>query len=101
MILTVRLVVAALAALLVSGDAHAQRPQIILDRDGGTIVLQAYAPNIIRVSLSLLKEPATSAPGYGFVASPSAEGWSRQRDAQGDVYRSQRLVVTVAANRPH
>jgi alpha-D-xyloside xylohydrolase len=100
-ILTVRLAAATLIVLLVSGDARAQRPQIVLDRDGGMIVLEPYAPNIVRVTLSLLKEPATSAPGYGFVASPSTEGWTRQQDAQGDVYRSQRLVVTVAANRPH
>ena len=100
-ILTVRLAAATLIALLVGGYARAQRPQIVLDRDGGTIVLEPYAPNIVRVTLSLLKEPATSAPGYGFVASPSAESWNRQQDAQGDVYRSQRLVVTVAANRPH
>src|ERR1035437_7881641 len=100
MILTVRLAAATLAALLVSGDARAQRPQIVLERDGATIVLEPYAPNVVRVTLSLLKDPATSAPGYGFLASPSVEGWSRQQDAQGDVYRSQRLVVTVAANRP-
>jgi alpha-D-xyloside xylohydrolase len=62
---------------------------------------RALCPQYHPGHLSLLKEPATSAPGYGFVASPSAEGWSRQQDAQGDVYRSQRLVVTVAANRPH
>ncbi|MGO9256664.1 MAG: TIM-barrel domain-containing protein [Bryobacteraceae bacterium] len=92
---------AGLVALLVTGDARAQRPQIVLDRDGSTIALEPYSPNIIRVTLSLLNEPATSAPGYGFVGNPSAEGWSRQQDAQGDVYRSQRLVVTVAAaNRP-
>ena len=100
MILTVRLAAVTLAALLVSGDARAQRPQIVLERDGATIVLEPYAPNVVRVTLSLLKDPATSAPGYGFLASPSVEGWSRQQDAQGDVYRSQRLVVTVAANRP-
>ncbi len=100
MILTVRLAAATSAALLVSGDARAQRPQIVLERDGATIVLEPYAPNVVRVTLSLLKDPATSAPGYGFLASPSVEGWSRQQDAQGDVYRSQRLVVTVAANRP-
>ena len=99
MILTVRLAAATLAALSVS-DARAQRPQIVLERDGATIVLEPYAPNVVRVTLSLLKDPATSAPGYGFLASPSVEGWSRQQDAQGDVYRSQRLVVTVAANRP-
>ena len=101
MIRTSCLAVATLFALLFIGGAHAQSPQIVLDRDGGTIVLEPYAPNIVRVTLSLLKEPATGAPGYGFVASPSAQGWSRQQDARGDTYRSQRLVVTVAVNRPH
>ena len=92
---------ATLLVLLSGGLALAQSQQIVLDRDGGTIALEPYAPNIIRVTLSLLKEPATAAPGYGFVANPSAQGWSRQQDAQGDVYRSPRLVVSVAANRPH
>ena len=36
MIRTSHLAVAMLAVLLVSGDARAQRPQIVLDRDGGT-----------------------------------------------------------------
>jgi alpha-D-xyloside xylohydrolase len=100
MIRTSCLAVAMLLALLFSGGALAQTSQIVLDRDGGTIVLEPYAPNIVRVTLSLLKEPAAAAPGYGFVAKPAGQGWSRQQDAQGDVYRSQRLVVTVAANRP-
>jgi alpha-D-xyloside xylohydrolase len=100
MIRTLHLGAATLAVLLASGEARAQKPQILLDRGGSTIVLEPYAPNIVRVTLSLLKEPATAAPGYGFVASPSADGWSQQQDAQGDVYRSQRLVVTVGTNRP-
>jgi alpha-D-xyloside xylohydrolase len=101
MIRTSCLAVATLLGLLSSGGAYAQTSQIVLDRDGGTIVLEPYAPNIIRVTLSLLKEPATAAPGYGFVANPSTQGWSRQQNAGDDVYRSDRLVVTVAANRPH
>src|ERR1035438_2250033 len=77
-----------------AASAPAQPQSIVLDRDGSTIVFEPYAPNIIRVTLSMLKEPATDAPGYGFVAHPSAEGWSRQ----GDVYRSSRLVVTLEPN---
>ena len=45
MIRTSCLAVAMFLALLFSGDAHAQRSQIELDRDGGTIVLEPYAPN--------------------------------------------------------
>jgi alpha-D-xyloside xylohydrolase len=101
MIRTLCLAVATSVALLLSGGVYAQTSQIVLDRDGGTIVLEPYAPNIVRVTLSLQKEPATAAPGYGFVANPSAQGWSRQQNAGDDVYRSDRLVVTVAANRPH
>jgi len=73
----------------------AQQPQVVLDRDGGTIALEAYAPNIIRVTVSLLKEPCVAPPGFGFIATPSAAGWTRQKSDRGDVYRSSRLVVTV------
>ena len=46
-----------LAGLLAVGwlSASAETTQIVLDRDGSTIVLEPYAPNIIRVSLSLLR----------------------------------------------
>jgi alpha-D-xyloside xylohydrolase len=100
MIRTLHLAAATLAALLASCDARAQSPQILLDRGGSTIALDPYAPNIVRITLSLQKEPATAAPGYGFVAHPAVDGWSQQQDAQGDVYRSQRLQVSVATNRP-
>src|ERR1700704_839894 len=74
--------------------------QVVLDRNGGTIVLQAYAPNIIRVTLSLDKGGALAAPGYGFVAAPASTGWTHQQDEQADIYRSSRLIVKVAVNHP-
>ena len=79
----------------------AEDPQVVLDRDGSIIVLEPYAPNIIRVSLSLLKDQAKARPGYGFVATPSAQGWTHQHSDQGEIYRSSRLVVTVVNDRPH
>jgi alpha-D-xyloside xylohydrolase len=91
-------VLAALA--LHAGLASAEASQVVLNRDGSTIALEAYAPNIIRVTLSLLKEPSVGPPGFGFVAAPSATGWTRQENGRGDVYRSSRLVVTVAKNLP-
>jgi len=63
----------------------------VFERGGATIALEPYAPNIIRVTLSLIKNQATAPPGYGFVAQPSADGWRQE----GDVYRSARLVVTL------
>ena len=88
------------AALLQTGLAHAEQSQIVLDRGGSTVVLEPYAPNIIRVSLSLLKDQAKAGPGYGFIATPSAQGWTYQQSNFGDIYRSPRLVVAVEIDRP-
>jgi alpha-D-xyloside xylohydrolase len=88
------------AAWLQAAPANAQQAQIVLDRGGSAVVLEPYAPNIIRVNLSLLKEQAKAGPGYGLIATPSPEGWTYAQTDQGDVYRSSRLVVTVAIDRP-
>src|SRR5487761_2538481 len=76
---------------------HAQSAAVILDRDGRTIVLEPYAPNIIRVTLSKSKAAATEAAGYGFVGTPSMTGWAHEQGSDGsDVFRSGRLVVHVS-----
>src|SRR6266567_2045692 len=86
-------------ALRNGATAQAQGPApIVLDRSGATISLEPYARNIIRVTLSLDKQQATGAPGYGLVAVPAPEGWTQELTAEGDTYRSPGLVVTVAAN---
>jgi alpha-D-xyloside xylohydrolase len=92
--------VALAAVALCASIASAEQPQVVLNRDGSTISLEAYAPNIVRVTLSLLKEPALAAPGFGFVATASAAGWAQQHSDQADTYRSSRLVVSVAKNFP-
>ena len=71
---------------------------IVIERNGATVMLEPYAPNIIRVTLSLDKAQAVAAPGYGFVAKPAPNGWQQSATPQGDVYRSSRLVVTIAGN---
>jgi len=80
--------------------AYAEAPQVVVDRGDATIALDAYAPNIVRITLSLLKDSALAAPGFGFVATPSANDWTRQQSDRSDVYRSSRLVVAVAKNFP-
>src|SRR5450755_1239702 len=87
-------------SLLALASVCAAEPPVVLDRGGATVSLEPYAANIIRISLSLDNGQATAGPGYGFRASPSGQGWAREQNEQGDVYRSARLVVTVAANRP-
>ena len=91
-----------MVALLLEGVAlHAQEARVVLARDGSTIVLEPYAPNIVRVSLSTIKDQATAQPGYGFIATPSAQGWTHQETDRGEIYRSSRLIVTVVKDRPH
>ncbi|MBV9405133.1 MAG: glycoside hydrolase family 31 protein [Acidobacteriaceae bacterium] len=80
-------------------SAENTETQLVLAKNGSTIVLEPYAPNIIRVTLSMSKEEATAPPGYGFEAAPAPGGWSRQNDESGTSYRSSRMVVTV--EQPH
>ena len=80
--------------------AHSQQTSLVLARDNSTIALEPYAPNIVRVTLSLAKDQATAPPGFGFVARSSSEGWSHQQTDAADVYRSSRMIVTVDVNRP-
>jgi alpha-D-xyloside xylohydrolase len=85
---------------LFAGPANAQQSQLVLNRDKSTIALEAYAPNIIRVTLSLEKDAAVAPPGFGFVATPSVDGWTHERSEQGDIYRSSRLVIRIEKNLP-
>jgi alpha-glucosidase/alpha-D-xyloside xylohydrolase len=85
-----------LLVLLLGGIATAQSALFVLERKGRVVSLEPYAANILRVTMSIDKSAATSAPGYGFVAKPSAEGWMHERDAEGaDVFLSSKMVVYV------
>jgi alpha-D-xyloside xylohydrolase len=68
---------------------------VVLERGGSTIVLEPYAPNILRVTLSLNPAPALAPPGYGVLAAPSAAGWSASQTKLADIYTSSRIVATV------
>ena len=92
-----------LAALTIgtTTTAHAQNDSqhVVFERGKSTIVFEPYAPNILRVTLSLLKDPALATPGYGFVASPSAQGWSHETNGTDEVYKSSQLTVTLKGPR--
>jgi alpha-D-xyloside xylohydrolase len=72
--------------------------QLTLQRGAATVVVEAYAPNIVRVTMSLDKARAMAAAGYGIVARPQSDGWTAETGASGDVLKSSRMVVEVA---PH
>ena len=101
-LLRTRHLCALLVVMSLSGFAMAQTGPIVLERNGGVISLEPYAPNIIRITMSTERAAASAAPGYGFIAKPSSDGWKQERDAEGyEVLRSSRMVVRIApANLP-
>jgi len=88
-------VFAGIALTVASGWAQIPSQRLELDRKGETIVLEPYAPNILRVTLSLKREPALAGPGYGMVATPAGAGWSATQTERADVYVSPRIVAIV------
>ena len=69
-----------------------------LDRNGQTITIEAYAPNVVRITLSNIAKEAEAGPGYGFVAKPDETAWKHAAIESGaDVYTSARMTVTVAS----
>ena len=83
-----------------TAETQASNQRLELDRKGETIVLEPYAPNILRVTLSLKREPAMAGPGYGILGVPASEGWSASETEQANVYQSGRIVATVEKNLP-
>ena len=82
-----------LATFLGTSTVPAQK--LTLERGKSTVMVEPYAPNVVRVTLSLMKDEALAAPGYGIVAKPMPEGWTAAKDGTRDVLRSSRMVVTV------
>ena len=81
-------------SLFAAGSALAQK-QIVLERRDATVTLEAYAPNIVRVTMSLKKDAALAPPGYGITAKPSDEGWSYTHTDKTDTYKSAQLTITM------
>jgi alpha-glucosidase/alpha-D-xyloside xylohydrolase len=88
---------ALLACILLTGTLAAQGGSLVLERAGRVVSLVPYAPNILRVTMSVDKAAATGAAGYGMIGTPSAEGWTHERDSEGnDVFRSSKMMVRVS-----
>ncbi len=86
-----------LLALIVSSlQISAQPAEIRAQRGTATVLIEPYAPNIVRVSMSLRKDDALAAPGYGIVAAPDSSGWVLHSGAKGDTLESSALTVTLA-----
>src|SRR4051812_26750446 len=87
-----------LCSVMLPTPACAQK--LTLARNEATVMVEPYAPNIVRVTLSLDKARALAPPGFGFVAVAAPGGWAAASTSHGDVLRSERMVVTVSPQGP-
>jgi alpha-D-xyloside xylohydrolase len=82
--------------VLLVGILASPGQELQLLRNEATVLVMPYGKNIVRVSLSLRGSDAVAGPGYGLIAKPSAAGWAIDSSPQGDVLRSDDLIVTVS-----
>jgi alpha-D-xyloside xylohydrolase len=82
--------------LAISSAVSSSAQQLSLSRHEATVLVEPYAQNVVRVSMSLRRDDALAGPGYGISAKVSAAGWTADTSARGDVLRSARMVVTVS-----
>src|ERR1700753_287460 len=72
------------AMVFCCGLAGAQ--QMTLTRGGATVVLEGYAANVVRVSISMDKRFAMKGPGVGITAAASQSGWKVSQEKDGDMF---------------
>jgi alpha-D-xyloside xylohydrolase len=85
-----------LALSAVAPRIAGQPARISAQRGTATVLIEPYAPNIVRVSMSLRESDALAAPGYGILAAPDSAGWVLNSSAQGDMLKSGALTVSLA-----
>jgi hypothetical protein len=107
-LLAVLALVAGIALATVCSQAQNSSQRLELNRTGESIVLEPYAPNILRVTLSLQRESALAAPGYGLVAAPDAPAGAQANRASRRVQlaahgrqRGPRTACRAAATADH
>jgi len=83
-----------LAAFLAPLPAAAQSLATV-ERNGAFVAVEPYAPNIVRVTISLERALSDAAPGYGISGKVDAKGWTHKADDSGDVFASPALTLTV------
>src|ERR1700736_895642 len=86
----------ALILMVTRGFAIAA-PLALLDRNGSHVSIEAYAPNIVRVTLSIDRDLALAPPGFGIIAVTDATGWNHRTTAAGDEFSSDIMSLEVKA----
>ena len=83
--------------LAVSGRFAVAAPLALLDRGGSQVSIESYAPNIVRITISLDKNLALASPGFGIIAAADGTGWKHRTTASGDEFSSNVMSVDVKA----
>lgn len=83
------------AAALSESNVTVENGRVVMTKDHTTLVLEPFAANIIRVSISRLRGDALAPPGYGVIAKADASGWSLGHTGEGETYRSSQLAITI------
>jgi alpha-D-xyloside xylohydrolase len=89
-------VLLALIQAIAAGSAVAA-PLALLDRNGSQVSIEAYAPNIVRITLGIDKNLALAPPGFGIIAAPDATGWKHRTLPSGDEFSSDVMSIEVRA----
>lgn len=89
--------IAALVASTLAVSITAQAaPLATLDRNGAWVSVEAYAPNIVRVTIAVDKDEALKAPGFGIQADKVDNTALRHaRAGDADTFTSPAMTVTV------
>jgi alpha-D-xyloside xylohydrolase len=92
----VRMICLAQILTVVGGLAQAA-PLALLDRNGSDVSIEGYAPNIIRVTLSINEDLALAPPGFGIIGAADATGWKHRTTSTGDEFSSDAMSIEVNA----
>ncbi len=79
-----------------SNSIVSQPVHISAHRGATTVLIEPYAPNIVRVSMSVRRDDALAAPGYGIVAQPDDSGWALNSGRDGDSLQSSVITIKLA-----
>ena len=87
------------ASLATLGTAAIGAPIATVDRNGSLVSVEAYAPNIVRVTIATDRGQVDAPPGDGPNAKPNAAGWTHQTTNSADVFASAALSLSWTRSR--
>ena len=85
-----------ISLILCSGSVIAG-PLAVLDRNGALVAVDAYAPNIIRITMAIDKQQLLAAPGYGLSGAVDNRAFKHRENDRGDDFTSEAMSLHIEA----